>query len=162
VIRRALGTAGVLMMGYAVIGALFDPDARRPGHLLFLAGVVFGHDLVLLPAALLVGALAARRAPPGIRGPVRGGLFASAVVTLVALPFVLGYGRPADDPSALPRDYGRGLAIALGAIWLGTGLVLAWRLIYRSDIGRRPSGEYDAGTPSIGRPDLSGRQDSCL
>jgi hypothetical protein len=127
-IRRALAVAGVLLMGYAIAGALTDPDARRPGHVLFLAAVLIGHDLVLLPLALLAGTVAARWLPAPVRGPVRAGLFVSLVVTLVALPAVLGAGRPADDPSVLPRDYGWGLTLALGAAWLATGVVVAVRL----------------------------------
>ena len=36
----------------------------------------------------------------------------------MAFPFVLGAGRLPDNPSKFPRDYGRGLLIVLGVVWL--------------------------------------------
>ncbi len=40
------------------------------------------------------------------------------VLTLIAWPFVRGYGRRADVPSALQRNYARGLIVYLMVIWL--------------------------------------------
>ncbi|HCT79726.1 MAG TPA: hypothetical protein DGT23_24810 [Micromonosporaceae bacterium] len=51
-------------------------------------------------------------------------MFISTTVVVVALPAVLGYGRTGDLPSALPRDYGRGLLFVLGLIWLTAAAVL--------------------------------------
>jgi len=39
-------------------------------------------------------------------------------LTLIARPFVRGYGRRADVPSALQRSYARGLIVYLMVIWL--------------------------------------------
>jgi hypothetical protein len=38
-------------------------------------------------------------------------------VTVVALPFIVGAGRIADNPSAFPQHYGRGLALVLAVVW---------------------------------------------
>ena len=51
------------------------------------------------------------------------------MVSLLALPFVIGAGRMPDNPTVLPLNYGRGLALVLAAIWLGAAgwAGLRWR-----------------------------------
>jgi hypothetical protein len=112
--------AGAGLAGYGVWGVVTAARADLPGYAGFAVAGVVGHDLLLAPVTLAIGALLARRAGYGLRGPLLAGLFASLVVALVALPFVLGYGKHPDDPSALPLDYSRGLLITLGGIWTGT------------------------------------------
>jgi putative copper export protein len=61
------------------------------------------------------------------------------VVTFVALPFVLGRGRIADNPSRQPLDYGRGLLVVLAAIWSVVLVAVAVR--YLLAVRRRPREE---------------------
>jgi hypothetical protein len=114
-------------MGYAVLGVVTDRQVALGGWLLYLGAVVAVNDGLLLPGAIVVGHLLTRRLPDVVRGPVRAALFASTMVLLVAVPLVLGYGRPPDNPSALPRDYGAGLAVVLAAVWLAAAAVAALR-----------------------------------
>jgi hypothetical protein len=137
--RIALALAGTAAMAYAVVGVATTDGARPLGQLAFLAAVLFGHDLVLMPAAIAVGAVAGRLAPDWARGAVYGALFASAVLTLIAIPFLLGYGRPADDPSSLPLPYGRGLLVILALIWAVAALVAG-----RNWVRRRGRAHHDA------------------
>lgn len=120
--RGLLIAAGALAMVYALFGTLTDPDLKIGGVLLFLGIVLVLHDGVLMPLVIGVGALLTR-APPLIRAA----MVVSLVVTLVALPFVLGYGRSPDNPSVLPLPYGNGLALILVAIWTTTLALLAIR-----------------------------------
>jgi hypothetical protein len=115
--RRVLVTAGVGLMAYALFGAVTDPATEPLGQLAFLAAVVVAHDAVLVPLTIAVGVLIGRFVPLQARRSVRVAAICSLALTLMALPFVLGRGRRADDPSALPLDYGRGLLILLGIIW---------------------------------------------
>lgn len=115
--RRVLATGGVGLMAYALFGAMTDPATEPLGQLTFLAAVVVAHDAVLVPLTIAVGVLIGRFLPVPARRPVRAAAICSLALTLLALPFVLGRGRRADDPSALPLDYGRGLLILLGIIW---------------------------------------------
>jgi hypothetical protein len=115
--RRGLITAGTLIMGYAVIGALTDRNLHPGGVLIFLVAVLIGHDVVLLPLIIGVGVLIGRLAPAQARVAIRTAALYSAAVTVVALPLVLGYGKSTDNPSALPLHYGRGLAAILTLIW---------------------------------------------
>jgi len=85
----------------------------------FAVGGVAVHDLLLAPLVVVVGVLLARLVPERVRDLVQGGLVVSGTLAALAAPFVLGYGRRADDPSALPLDYGRGLLVTLAAVWAG-------------------------------------------
>jgi hypothetical protein len=120
--RAALAGLGVALMGYAILGAATDPDVMPVRHLGFFVVVLAVHDGVLLPVFIGIGALVHRFVPGRARAAVQAALIATAAVTLIAVPLVLGYGRLADNPSALPRDYPLGLALVLAAIWLGAGL----------------------------------------
>lgn len=127
--RRCLIAIGALVMAYAVIGALTDPDVKI-GALVFLAGVLVAHDGVLLPLTIGVGILVGRYAPRRARALIRAALVISLAVTIVAFPLVLGRGRAADNPSLLPLHYGRGLLEIYVVIWATVAVaatVQAWR-----------------------------------
>jgi len=127
--RRCLITLGVVVMAYAVVGALTDADLKA-GALFFLIGVLVAHDAVLLPLTILAGVLVGRYAPRRLRTTVRAALVVSLAVTIVAFPLVLGRGRAADNPSLLPLHYGRGLLEIYGLIWATTAAVVltrSWR-----------------------------------
>ena len=132
-VRIVLVAAGVAMMTFAVVGALTSPDITLSRHLIFLVGALLLHDALLGPVFIAVGVLVHRTVRPPYRAIVQGALIATAAVTFVALPFMLGYGRIADNPSALPRNYVGGYAIVVGAIWLGAAALIA-----RRELRKRP------------------------
>ena len=116
--RIMVGAIGLAVIGYAIVGLFTDDGVRIAGVLPLLVGLVIAHDLILMPIAIGLGALATRYVPAWCRRLVQGGLWVSAAVTAFALPFIIGAGRVPDNPSKLPRPYGAGLAITLGVIWL--------------------------------------------
>jgi hypothetical protein len=126
-VRLGVGALGVLGMAYALWLGLRSPDIVPSHEAKFLLLLLVVDDAVLLPACLLVGVLVHRVVPLRARPAVQAAFIASASVTLVALPLVLGYGRVADNPSALPLDYGRGLLITLSAIWAAALVAVAVR-----------------------------------
>ena len=139
--RVLLIVAGAALIGYGALGLLTadrGPAALR--YLGFVVAGVLGHDLLLAPVALAVGALVARRSPAGLRGPLLAGMFTSLAVALIALPLLLGYGARTDDPSALPLDYRRGLVITLTAVWAGVSAVGLSRWAWRRPRRARESG----------------------
>jgi hypothetical protein len=143
VMRPVLIAAGVLAMGYSVVGALTGPSFHPVGQVAFLAAVLLAHDAVIAPVVIGVGFLVGRWVPNWLRPIVYGALAASAAVTLFALPFVLGRGKRADIASALPLHYTRGWLMSLAAIWLVAAL-LAWgrrrvRRMAKPDSRRRPA-----------------------
>jgi hypothetical protein len=131
--RIVLVAAGLSAAGYGLAGAVRDPGDNLGGHVAFGVAVLIGHDFLVLPAAIGIGALVVRYCPAWARAPVQAGLIASTVVAAVALPFVVGAGRSADNPSRLPLDYGRGLAIVLGTVWVVAAAWALWRRARRRE-----------------------------
>ena len=124
-VRLSLAALGVAAMAYAVWSALRSPDITPTRNASFLLLVLVLHDGLLLPVFVAAGALVRLLVPPPVRAVAQAALIVTASVTLVALPLVLGYGRSADNPSALPLDYGHGLLLTLAAIWLPTAVIMA-------------------------------------
>ncbi|WP_238016822.1 hypothetical protein KZZ52_43655 [Dactylosporangium sp. AC04546] len=120
--RIALAAAGLALLGYGLHGWLTEQPGEVPGRIAFLAAGVAAHDFVVVPLVLTAGALTVRFVPPALRIPVQAALAVSAAVSAVALPFVIGAGRIADNPSAFPLAYGRGLLSVLAVVWLAAGL----------------------------------------
>jgi hypothetical protein len=101
-VRRGLVVVGVLVLGYGLTGALVSP-----GTLIFLAAVLIAHDAVLLPLMIGTGAVILRRCPPWSRPAVAGALTATASITVVGVPLLVGPGA---------GHYGRGLLITYAVI----------------------------------------------
>jgi hypothetical protein len=125
-VRRVLVASGTILIAYALLGAVTDPDVRLLGAGIFLAAVLILHDGVLLPLTIAAGALLGRLPAPA-RAPARLAAVIALAVTVVAVPLVLGYGRAADNPSILPGDYGRGLLLTLAVIGVPATVVAVVR-----------------------------------
>lgn len=130
--RLALAGIGVAAIGYGAYGWLFADGSKPVSQVLFLAAVLIGHDFVVLPFAIGTAALVVRFAPDRARRPALVALAISGAVTLVALPFVLGKGRIADNPSAFPQHYGRNLLVILAIVWLAAGVAALVRFATHS------------------------------
>ncbi len=139
--RALLIAAGTLVIGYAIGGALLDPDVDVLGVAVFLAAVLVLHDAVLLPLVIGAGAAARRLGT----GPRLAGVVSLAVL-VVGLPLALGFGRSPDNPSVLPLPYGRNLLVVLALIWLA---VLVPRAVRRIRKGSESS-SAEASRPRDG------------
>lgn len=131
--RWACYAIGTVMACYGTFGLVTATRSNPVAWARIAVIVVIANDGLLAPLILLAGA-ALLRAPAGARAYLQSGLVISGAVTLIAVPLLLGFGRSADLPSALPLNYGRGLAITLGVVWLGTGAVALTR---RMRVGHR-------------------------
>lgn len=127
-VKTVLYLTWAALIGYGAYGLLgTEPlDWAR-----FAATVLIAHDAVLVLLVIATGALVTRAVPGNSRAYVQSGLVIGGAVTLLAVPFVLGFGRSADLPSALPLDYGTGLAVTLAAVWTGVAAVAALRWFRR-------------------------------
>ncbi|MGH9177948.1 MAG: hypothetical protein ACRD0N_05270 [Acidimicrobiales bacterium] len=127
---------GLVVAG--VWGLLAEAPATRPAEVArYVVGGAMAHDLLLAPGVVLAGWVVARAVPARVRGPLQAALVASALIALFAFPFVRGYGRVSTNPSILPRDYGTGLILILGAVWGVAALALARRRLSRARTRRR-------------------------
>jgi hypothetical protein len=129
--RVVTGALGVALM--AVGGALLLSGGQLKDVALWLAGAVVLHDGIVAPLVLAVGLLLA--SVPA-RGTVRGALVVAGCLTAIALPALLAPGTPR-NPSVLPLDYVRNLLLALGAVAVVTGILLAARRLRRRRVPRR-------------------------
>ncbi|MGH9230620.1 MAG: hypothetical protein ACRD07_18160 [Acidimicrobiales bacterium] len=121
---------GLPIIGYGLRGAIVDAADTHPPELAgWVIGAALVHDLVVVPAAAAIALSAHRFAPKRAWPPVRAGLAATGILTLVAWPFVRGYGHDPTNASLLPRNYGAGLAAAIGVVWLAVAAWVAWRYV---------------------------------
>jgi len=126
--RLAVG-AGCAAMALGAVGLAGNTAGVRPADVgRWALGANLVHDLVAVPLVLLAGTLVRRLVPAPYRGVVQASLVVSAVVTLFAFPFVRGYGRVPNNPSALPRNYGAGLLEVLATVWVVAGAALVGRI----------------------------------
>ncbi|GAA3453689.1 hypothetical protein [Dactylosporangium matsuzakiense] len=124
-LRILLLAGGLALVAYGVSGWVEAPVTELAGRLAFAAAVLVAHDFVVVPLVLAVGALVTRYIPAPARTPARAALIIAAAVSAVALPFVIGAGRIADNPSAFPQHYGRNLLLILAIVAAVTGAWIA-------------------------------------
>ena len=102
-----------------------------------LAAGAVTHDLVLVPLVFALGRPLAHLLPVGARRWLATGLALSLVLLVLAWPGLHSPGRPPDNPTVLPLDYGRGLVLSLAVLWSGLFLVYVMASL-RSEL-RRPA-----------------------
>lgn len=109
--RAGLGVLGVLLAAYGAWLLLSrQSTAGNLDAVLWLAGGVVVHDLLLAPAVLVLCAVAARLLPPVARPAAAAGLVVLGSLTVLAVPFLGGWGRAnaPENETLLDRDYSAG------------------------------------------------------
>ncbi|MFB9234151.1 hypothetical protein ACFFWC_01155 [Plantactinospora siamensis] len=150
-VRTVLVLAGAAAGGYGLF--LLRPQLGATAWWL-LAGPVL-HDVLVAPLVGLVGLALTRLARgPAARRWLRGGLVVTGTLLLIAVPLVWRPAAAPPNPGLQDRDYPRGLAVWLLALWLG---VAAAALLSRRRPRRprTPPDDHEAGgrdTPGNGRP----------
>ncbi len=123
-----------VVIGWTVIilgvrGLLHDHVATNPSVVArYVVESALILDLIVAPIACAAGLLIARLFKPPFRAIIGGGLIASAVISIYSYPFVRGFGRNPNLPSALSINYARGLLIVLAGIWVVVAGLCAWAL----------------------------------
>jgi hypothetical protein len=113
------GILGTAIMAFGIWGLFNDSARTHPTQWVrWFVGSALVHDLLIAPLVFAIAVLLVRRISPRYRAIVQGGLIASGVILLTTFPLLRGYGQRPDNPSALPNDYGMGVLVTLGVIWL--------------------------------------------
>ncbi|MFI5534040.1 hypothetical protein ACIA8O_36425 [Kitasatospora sp. NPDC051853] len=129
--RGALVAVGTAAVGYGTAGAVSAGlFGDRPWTDFLLASLLWPL-LAAVPLVLVIGAVIVRVVPAGARPVLQAVLFATGIVLVVALPLLVGTGHDPAMPSALPRDYRRGLTLVLSALWAAATLALTVRVLRR-------------------------------
>lgn len=124
--------AGGAIFAFGLYGLLRNARATLPGDwLAWVAGAVLLHDLILAPLVLAAGFLLTRLVPAVARAGVQATLVVCGAVALMSVPVVMAAGRQADNPSLLPHDYGRNLAIVVALVFMA-GMVMTLARVVRS------------------------------
>jgi hypothetical protein len=116
---------GFAAVGWGALGLLRDDRVPLPAWLTWFVGSALVHDLVIAPLVVVVGAVLARLLPRPARPPIVVGLVVSGVLTVVALPFVLGL-TSSREPGFLPLDYGRNLLLLVAGVM---ALAVGWAVV---------------------------------
>jgi hypothetical protein len=135
---------GLAAGAYGLVGLLTaGPRVPLRSVLTWFVGSALLNDVVLAPVWIGLGWLAIRFLPQAARPALTVGFAVTGLLTLVALPFVLGYGADPGNASFLPRDYGRNLVLLDGGV-----LVLAslWAIAATLRAGRPTAHTDDPAT----------------
>lgn len=127
---------GLAAVAYGAQG-LLTAGGRVPlgSWLTWFVGSALVHDLLIAPLWIGLGWLSTRVLPPAARPAAVVGAAVSGVLTLVALPFVLGKGADPLNPSFLPRDYGQTLLVLVLVVLVVSA---AWATVAVLRARRRP------------------------
>ena len=129
--RLVLGALGTLLATYGGWLLLSRQDADgNLDALLWLVGGVVVHDALLAPVVIALGVVVSRVVPAGARAAAVAGLVVLGTLTLLAVPFLGGFGRvnAPDNTTLLDRDYTAGYLVLVVAVlvlvalpvWLAT------------------------------------------
>ncbi len=145
--RIAMVGAGVIFLAIGAYALLSQVALDTlPNMIVWLAGGLILHDVVIAAVVAAVGFVLGRWLPDGVRQIVAGGLIVAGIIALVALPVVIGGGRTPSNPTLLPLDYSRNLLIVVVIIGAITGCLVAIRLV-------RSRGVQQSGSPSTSGTD---------
>jgi hypothetical protein len=117
--RALLGALGVLVAAYGGWLLLSRQDtAGNLDTLLWLVGGVVVHDALLAPVVIGLGVMLSRVVPAGARAAAVAGLVVLGTLTLLAVPFLGGFGRDnaPDNTTLLDRDYTAGYLVLVAAV----------------------------------------------
>jgi len=119
--RWLFAIAGLGLLAYGAVLTWDFATSRTvnavQGAAWFIGGPLV-HDALVAPVVGLVGLGLSRVLPRPWRAPVVTGLVLTGVLTMLGLPLLWRPFGGATNPGLHDRDYGTGLAVALGVVWL--------------------------------------------
>ena len=118
VILIGIGAVVMVFGGWTLYETIPQSTIANLG-LWIVAGVVI-HDIALAALIAVGGWIISRWVPTQYRAYVQSGCIVAGVVVIMAIPVLIAGGRQPDNPSLLPLDYPRNLAIVLAVIAIAT------------------------------------------
>lgn len=115
--RVLVGGLGLLGLAYGLWLLVGVRDLTSA--VVWLAGGVVLHDLVLAPLTVLAGVAVARLLPAVLVGPLSRAAIVLGPLTLLAIPVLGRFGARADNPTLLDRGYVGGWLLVVGLTLLG-------------------------------------------
>jgi hypothetical protein len=119
-------SVGLPAGAYALWLLASSPVAQWWSLLIWLAGGVVLHDLVLAPVLIAVG-VASRKLPRSLRRPAAVGLVLWGTVTLLAVPVLGRFGARDDNATMLDRPYVTAWLVGCALTVLLVALAGAWQ-----------------------------------
>jgi len=142
-----MAAAGAPLMLFGFFGVFNEARRTNPTHwFAWFLGVALFHDFVIAPAVFAVGIVLKKGLPPRVRAAIQAGLVVSALVVLISLPGLGGFGKHKLNATILPNDYVWGLAVVV-AIAFGGAVIISWlgTQIPRRNQKAQPAGKQKAG-----------------
>lgn len=124
---------GTMAWGVHLYLAVTPDLRRRLDWAKWIVGADLVHDLVVAPVVLVVGAVVAHLVPARWRAPIQAGLFATAVVLVLAWLPLHGTAAAGGNPTVQPLDYATATLTVLGLVWGGVAAWLAVVALRRRD-----------------------------
>lgn len=141
--RLLLGAVGVAMGAFGLLRFLQLDLPDVVDAVLWLAGGVVLHDVVVAPLTIVLTVLLRRLVPAAARTRVTVALVVLATVTVTAVPVLGRWGARPDNPTLLDRDYVGGWLVLAAAVALVALLAGPARALVRRRRG--PGGEPTQG-----------------
>ena len=125
-VRWTTGVVGLVMIGVGLWSMrAFDAD-QLVSMLVWLAGGVVGHDLLLAPLTIGVLLLGTRLLPARARPAAVVGLVVWGSVTIATANVLLGVGGRPDNPTLLNRPYLGWWLVLTVAWWIAVAAAAWW------------------------------------
>ena len=116
--RLALGAAGSALIVFGVFRILQNSDYTNPRELVrWLIAAVVIHDGILVPSTMLIGFVLTHVFRPRVRRYVQGGLVASALITVIAIPLIDRRGSQPAVKALEQQNYGLHLGILIALVF---------------------------------------------
>lgn len=123
--RALFAVAGLALLAYGAVLSWEFVSSRTVNAVQGVAWFVGGplvHDGLVAPVIGLTGLLLTRIVARPWRTPVAVGAVLTAVLALLAIPLLWRPFGVVTNPGLHDRNYGAGLAIALGVVWLAVAV----------------------------------------
>ncbi|WP_104162315.1 hypothetical protein [Cryobacterium sp. N22] len=139
VVLVAVGALGLALGVYVLVDTV--ALRRLPGVALWIGAAIVLHDAVISPLVFGLGVLTRRaghRLAGGIIVTVQAAIVLGSLMSLLVLPAIAAQGLGPKNPTILPLDYARNLALFWLTLAVASALISVWLYLRTRRANRRP------------------------